>query len=161
MMIWGAFVLLSLLALGGALGVVWARKVVHSVLFLILSFLGVAGLYVLLAAPFLAVVQVLIYVGAVAVLILFTVMITRRPGQPEDRGWTSLRWPAALVVGLGTVGLGWLLWRTPWSGSSLAEAPTVADLGTMLVSQYALPFELASIVLLVALLGAAMIARGE
>ena len=73
-----SFVVVAAVTLGGALGVVLARTVFASGLFLILSFLGVAGIYVLLEAPFLAATQVLIYVGAVAVLILFAIMLTRR-----------------------------------------------------------------------------------
>jgi len=154
------FVLLSLVTLGGALGVVLARNILHSALFLILSFFGVAGLYVLLEAPFLAAVQVFIYIGAVAVLILFAIMLTRGLTGVGIRQ-VNEQWGLAGLVSLVLfVTLVFLFWGIEWrvAGGSIVTA-SIADLGEALVTTYALPFEVAAALLLVSLVGAIIIAR--
>ncbi len=154
------FLALALLTLGAAVGVVIARSVFVSALFLILSFVGVTGIYVLLEAPFLAGVQLLIYVGAVAVLIIFAVMLTRNV-MTEEAPFLNRQWgcgasiAAVLFVLLVLAG-----YMANWRVSSEAPpADTIAALGKELLSTYVLPFEIASVVLLVALIGAIVIAR--
>jgi len=156
------FLAIALLALVGAVGVVVARSVFVSALFLILSFVGVAGIYVLLGAPFLAGVQLLIYVGAVAVLIIFAVMLTRNV-MSEETPFLNRQWgiggfiAVALFVLLALVGF-----LADWNISSAAPPQdAVSELGKALLSTYVLPFEVASVVLLVALIGAIVIAREE
>jgi NADH-quinone oxidoreductase subunit J len=154
------FLLLSVVTLGGALGVVLARNVFHSALFLILSFFGVAGIYVLLEAPFLAAVQVFIYIGAVAVLILFAIMLTRQLGGLRVRQ-VNEQWGLAGFISLVLfVTLAFLFWGIEWQ---VAEGSTVtssiADLGEALLTTYVLPFEVAAVLLLVSLVGAVIIAR--
>ncbi|MFN8481537.1 MAG: NADH-quinone oxidoreductase subunit J [Anaerolineae bacterium] len=156
-----SFVVVAAVTLGGALGVVLARTVFASGLFLILSFLGVAGIYVLLEAPFLAATQVLIYVGAVAVLILFAIMLTRRvmSGRTQDNRMNN-QWVAAAAV---AVLLFLLLVSTTFQQWNLSqESPpvdSVAALGAAFLGPYILPFEIVSVLLLAALIGSIVIAR--
>jgi NADH-quinone oxidoreductase subunit J len=157
-----AFAALATLTLVGALGVVFARSVFVSALFLILSFVGVSGIYVLLEAPFLAGVQLLIYVGAVAVLIIFAVMLTRDV-MAKDVPFINRQWGIGGTVTFVLLLLLILLgFQTNWL---ISDAPpledTIAGLGEALLGPYVLPFEIASVVLLVALIGAIVIAREE
>ncbi len=145
--------------------VVTTRNLVHSALWLVVSLFGVAVLFVLLNAGFLAVAQVVIYIGAIAILFIFAVMLTRRlmqdTGPQTNSGWLL----AAVVSGLLFVGLVWMV--SSWSGFQ-SEAPALAagadpirDLGISLVSPtaYLIPFEVASVLLLAALIGAIVVAR--
>jgi NADH:ubiquinone oxidoreductase subunit 6 (subunit J) len=117
-----AFLVLALVAFGGAIGVVAARSVFTSALALVLSLLGVAGLYVLLDAGFIAVVQILIYVGAISVLILFAVMLT--PHLMEDVRLLSGQWALGLCIALITFGfLGMLAYGTDWPIASDPAQP--------------------------------------
>ncbi len=157
------FLILSAVTLGSALAVVTQRNLFHAALFLILSFFGVAGLYVLLDAAFLAGIQVLIYIGAIAILIIFAVMLTRqvmRPVEPQ----VNLQW--AWAAGFSFVFLALVVWvtlRIPWPEqvSIPVTAESITRLGQALVDpqQYVLPFEVASVLLLVALIGSVAIAR--
>jgi len=189
------FLVLAGVTLGAALGVVTARSVFVSALWLVLSFLGIAGLYVLLDTGFLAVIQVLIYVGAISVLILFAIMLTRNIMVGERA--TNNQWAMGLALALALFGtLAAVGHQADWrlndaavvpaagglvlTGDSLAEratvpgalviqdeagAPTVAasgniaTLGRAFMSDYLLAFEVAAVILLVALLGAIVIAR--
>lgn len=160
LLVQAVFVLLGVVTLGGALGVVLARNIFHSALFLILSFLGVAGIYVLLEAPFLAAVQVFIYIGAVAVLIIFAIMLTRRlPGAGIRQ--VNNQWGVAGFVSLVLfAALAFLLWGVGWQiAEGVPAATSVADLGKALLTDYVLPFEVAAVLLLVSLVGAIIIAR--
>src|SRR5260370_12378910 len=93
-----AFWVLSALTLGSALMIAFVRDLIHAVLFLVLSFMGVAGLYITLSADFVAVVQVLIYVGAISVLMLFATLLT--PRSDRDNGPVSFSAPVAVAAGL-------------------------------------------------------------
>ena len=157
------FLFLTGIALGGALGVVLSRNLFHSALFLVLSFAGVVGYYVLLDAGFLAAVQLLIYIGAIAILILFAVMLTRglmaRQQTQRNQQWLI----AALVAGLTFVVLAVVLWQVDWpfaSEQALASpSVSISQLGQDLLGPYVIPFEVASVLLLVALIGAVILAR--
>ena len=156
------FYLIAALAVGGALGVVLAKNAVYAALFLILALLAVAGVYILLGSEFLALVQVLIYAGAITVLLLFALMLTRTADVPESM--TGAQWPIAVVVSML---LGGLLIATvttsDWPGDADGTITRVLfeDLGAALFTQWAVPFEIASLVLFVALVGAIVIAREE
>lgn len=145
----------------GGLGVVLARNVVHSALFLILALISVAGIFILLAAEFLAIVQVLIYGGAVTILILFAMMLTRVRDMPAALDGPQKPF-AALAAGsfLGVAIVAIL--STDWPGQT-KEVNVVAfeDIGNALFTTWAVPFEIASLVLTVALLGAIILARSE
>ncbi len=167
---WLAFGILTLITVGGALAVVIDRNIFHSALWLLVSLFGVAGLFVLLNAPFLAAVQVLVYMGAIVILIIFAVMLTRRlMGITESVN--SQWWIGALVSIVAFLVIALVLAQAG-SGSAplLARDPiatlsnrTVADFGAALVdpAQYALPFELASLLLTGAMIGAIVIARED
>lgn len=162
-----AFFLVSLLAVGGALGVVLSRNLIHGALFLIVSLFGGAGLFVLLSAPFLAAVQVLVYIGAIAILVIFAVMLTRSMTSMREV-FNSQWWVSAavgvLLFGLLVVGV---VLPVFGPGSAIAAQPTTdltattTDLGIALVSGngYVLPFEVASLLLTAAMIGAIVIAR--
>ncbi len=161
MVIQVVFLLVSLFTLVSAFMVVTHRNLFISALFLVASFFGVAALYVLLEAEFLAVAQILIYIGAIATLIVFAIMLTR--GMMSGR--TSPHNDQAVWAGLGSIVLGLLLlylvvYRAHWPVVKKAvPADTIARLGSALVGHYLIPFELASVLLLAALIGAVLIAR--
>jgi NADH-quinone oxidoreductase subunit J len=154
------FIILSVITLGAALAVVTSKNLFHSALFLILSFVGVAGLYVLLEAGFLAAVQILVYVGAISILIIFAIMLTRRL-MAKDLVQRNAQWGiSGLVALLLFAVLGFVLLRVNWP---VVEAEisreSISILGQELMNTYALPFEVASVLLLVALVGSIIIAR--
>jgi NADH-quinone oxidoreductase subunit J len=155
-----AFILTAIITLGSAVLVVSSRKLIHSALWLILSLFGVAILFALLEAGFFAVVQVIIYIGAIAILVLFAIMLTRKAMEDTGPQVTRSFWLAALVSAVVFGVLVWLL--SGWQGfNTLApelasNAVTTATLGMALVSPngFMLPFEVASVLLLAALVGA-------
>lgn len=158
----GIFYLVAALAVAGGLGVVFMRNTVYAALFLIMALLAVAGIYILLASEFLALVQVLIYGGAVTVLLLFALMLTRTDDVPEEM--VGAQWPIAAFTSLLLVGL--LIATvatTNWPGDADGMITRIPfeDLGAALFRQWAVPFEVASLVLLVALVGAIVLAQQE
>lgn len=155
------FYVIAALAVAGGLGVVLGRSTVYAALFLILNLLAVAGIYILLASEFLALVQVLIYGGAVTVLLLFALMLTREVDLPETM--VGAQWPIAALASAVLAGLLVATGaRTEWPGDAgqITRVP-FNDLGDLLFRQWAVPFEVASLVLLVALVGAVVLARQE
>jgi NADH-quinone oxidoreductase subunit J len=154
------FIIFSLVTLGAALAVVTSKNLFHSALFLILSFVGVASFYVLLEAPFLAAVQVLVYVGAIAILIVFAIMLTRRL-MAKDLVQRNAQWGwSALGAVLLFVALGLILLQVNWPVVEAAvPEETISILGQDLMGTYLVPFEVASVLLLVALVGSIIIAR--
>jgi len=156
------FYLIAALAVGGALGVVLIRSTVYAALFLTLALLAVAGVYILLASEFLALVQVLIYAGAVTVLLLFALMLTRIGDVPETmvgRQWPVAALVSALLAGILIAALTTSNW--PGDEDGLITRLPFEDVGDALFRQWAVPFEIASLVLLVALIGAIVLARQE
>jgi NADH-quinone oxidoreductase subunit J len=157
----GIFYLIAALAVGGALGVVLMRSAVYAALFLILALAAVAGFYILLASEFLALVQILIYGGAVTVLLLFALMLTRTGDLPE--AMVGAQWPVAGVASAVLAGLLVATFgTTDWPGD-VGQITTIPfeTLGDALFRRWAVPFELASLVLLIALIGAIILARQE
>ncbi len=149
------------LAVVGAIGVVSARNVVHSALLLVLSLVMVAGVFFVLQADFLGLVQILIYAGAVAVVVLFGLMLTKvgRETNALDNSQKPLALIAAAVF-LGT--LVYTIITTEWLHSSNAiQRIDAYAIGKSLFTTWAIPFEVASLVLLVALIGAVVIATGD
>jgi NADH-quinone oxidoreductase subunit J len=140
--------------------VVTSRNLLHSALWLIASFFGITGVFILLQAEFLAVVQVLIYIGAISMLIIFAIMLTRRimdPQQPRfNSQWGIVGGFAALLF----VGLAAVVTRVAWPvAAGEVPADAIAQLGVDFVGIYAVPFEVASVLLVVAMIGAIIIAR--
>ncbi len=158
------FLLFAAVILGSALMVVTTRNMIHAALWLIAALFGVAAVYALLNAGFLAVVQVVVYIGAIAILFIFAVMLTRREMRDKGPQLNKNWWMAALIGVVTFGGLFGLL--SNWAGFSktAAEIPAgldaVEQLGIALVSPdaYVLPFEVASILLLAALIGAVYVA---
>jgi len=153
------FVLVAATTLGAALMVVISRNLVHAALWLIAALFGVAVIYVLLNAGFLAVVQVVIYIGAIAILMIFALMLTRRAvrdvGPRYHRGWGwAFLLALAFFAGLASILAFWPGITTTLRENLPATDP-LKDLGTALVSPdaFVLPFELASVLLLAALVG--------
>jgi NADH-quinone oxidoreductase subunit J len=154
-----AFYVLSILTLVAAGGVMVSRNLLHAVLFLIVAFIGVAGFFVLLSAEFIAMAQIVIYVGAIAVLILFAIVLT--PRSVRDNSETAMVGPAILLgVALATVFL-FVIHDTTWSTGGTDAGLSVTALGRALLSTWVLPFEIASVLLTAALVGAIMLVRSE
>jgi NADH-quinone oxidoreductase subunit J len=158
-----AFLILAVLAGLGGLLVVTSRNIVHAALYLVVALASVAGIYLLLAAPFVAFVQVIIYVGAIVVLLLFGIMLTRAPVGRRLLDNTLRARAGALLVGVGLFAmLVWFLARA-WPHARIrSAAPTRTDvLGASIFHNYVLPFEAVSVLLLAALIGAIVLARRD
>jgi NADH:ubiquinone oxidoreductase subunit 6 (subunit J) len=165
-----AFLVVALLTVGTAVASVLARKVMQAVLLLGLSFFGIAGLYAVLGQDFLAVVQVLVYVGAVTTEFLFAIMLSDRQeisGGPAA-GAAGRVWALLLVVGFFGVMARDLagFWTAPGAPAGVAAgvaAPlhSASDVGRLLFGEFLAPFELTSVILLAAVIGALVLARGE
>lgn len=156
-----AFYAFALVTIVSASVVVFSRNVIYSAFALLFTFFGVAGLYVLLHADFLAVTQILIYVGGILVLMLFGVMLTSQVVSVDLKTGTLQTVPALIVTAIvgGTLaGLFYSTWKAV-PAPALGPETTTTPLGTLLMTWYLLPFEIASVILVVALIGAAMIAR--
>jgi NADH-quinone oxidoreductase subunit J len=164
-----AFYVLAAFILGFAVLVVTARNTVHCVLFLVANFLFVAALYVLLGAQFLAVIQILVYAGGIVVLYLFVVMLVnlKRPPEahkdPRRRSGLGFALAAIVLVQVGAIAV----WGARSARPPAAAAPAVPALGNteqigwLLYTDYLIPFEVASILLLVAMIGAIVLTKKE
>ncbi len=165
----GFYVLATLILVSGVL-VVTARNAVHSVMFLIGNLLCIAALYVLLRAEFLAVIQILVYVGGIVVLYLFVVMLVNLKRAPEAHsapqrlGKTGLILGGAVLAELAAI-LSYGIGRGGWTPAPVPAAAegmgNVERLGLMLYTDYLVPFEVASMLLLVAMVGAIVLAKRE
>lgn len=156
-----AFVVLSAMALGGAVLAVAVPNLFRATLGLMLSLVGVAGLFLIQRAEFLAVVQVMVYVGGVSVLIIFAVMLTERGRVAMEASINPrMAGAGALVAAVLGFSVALFVWRAPLAASPAAEV-TTRDLGMALLNRYLVPFEAVSLLLLAALIGALYIAREE
>lgn len=171
-----AFWILAIALVGSSLAVVLLPRIVHAALFLVVVFGTASGIYILLNAEFIAIVQILIYAGAVAILILFAIMLTQHSMSRTSNPFSGQWWLAGLICIILGAGLIYALGSSqmivgspdstfPLAGETGAGAGTVVRLGQLLYSpfaySYVLPFEIASVVLLVAIVGAIMIGREE
>jgi len=162
------FILSAALIIASALMVVTTRNLIHAALWLIATLFGVAVLYAVLEAGFLAVVQVVVYIGAIAIMFIFAVMLTRK--EMRDKGaQVNASWPAAALLALLTLG-GLLVTLSKWNGLSRLPAgiaggsdAVLSQLGVALTSPdlFVLPFEVASILLLAALIGSVYVAMNK
>ena len=154
-----AFALIAIFTLAGALAAACLRKLVHAALCLVLAFLGLAAFYFLLGAEFVGLVQVFVYVGAVAVLIVFTILLTRH----EDEDAPGFNWAGAVVALVVFGGLVWTILKT----SSVAipppalEALTVKRIGEVLMTNYVWPLQCVGMLLTAALIGALVLVMEE
>ena len=165
-----AFYVISALILGFAVLVVSTKNTVHAVLFLVMNFLAIAALYVLLTAQFLAAIQVLVYAGGIVVLYLFVVMLVNLKRPPEDHSAAQRRpWLGFGLAGVVLAQIGAIL---VWGGAGTPADPdtmqntdlalnNVERVGMLLYTDYLVPFELASMLLLVAMVGAIILAKRE
>lgn len=156
-----SFLFLAVVVIGSALAVVFIKNLVHSVLWLVVTLIGIAGIYAMLSAEFLAVVQILVYAGAVCIMVVFGVMLTRRGGTGRSSNPFNRQALGAGIVGLLALLVTVLLTAgTSWKVTK-AEVPadTVGNIAEILLSKYVIPFEVAAILLLVALFGAIVLAR--
>ena len=155
-----AFWVLAITTIGCALMVAAVRELIQAVLFLALAFVGVAGIYIVLSADFVAVVQVLIYAGAIAVLMTFAVMLT--PAADRKNSETAFQGPAAILAGLVLAVIVFVIFDTDWQISSRGAFPaTAASLGEAFLKPYVVPFEVASVLLMTAMIGAIVLAKEE
>ena len=155
------FLVVAGLTLACAFLVVTVRNLIHAALWLVATLFGIAVIFVLLDAGFMATVQVVLYIGAIAILIVFAVMLTRRVMQDVGSQSNANWWMGALVAIIFVVVISSLLWRTAWpalQGGDVGD--TVLALGRSLVdpNKYVIPFEVASIMLIIALIGSIFLA---
>ncbi|MFZ5596286.1 MAG: NADH-quinone oxidoreductase subunit J [Bacillota bacterium] len=155
-----AFYIISAIAVISALLVVFSRNIVHSVLWLAVCFVHLAGLYLTLNADFLAAVQIMVYAGAVCIMVLFGIMLIRRTNMNETNQFNRQTVAAGGVVALVVMLGGVLAYK---SGIVVPPGPvpenTVGNIATLLLSKYVIPFEVAALLLLVALVGAVFLAK--
>ena len=156
-MSWALFIVLAVFTLGGGLAVVVTRNVVQAALALLVSLIAVAGIYLTLYAEFLALVQVLIYGGAIVIVLVFAIMLTRSAEYPRTSD--NRQWPLAALAALGLLGVLVPSFLINAVRGTTPENAAFTDIGKSLFTTWAVPFEVASLVLLVALIGAIIIAR--
>ena len=150
------------ITIASAVMVVQSKQLLYSAIALLFTFVGVAGLYIFLWADFIAVVQVVVYVGGILVLIVFGIMLTNKITSVNISHTSVQRGIGATVV-LGILaGIGFMIINTPWYQVAATEpAQTTETIGRLLMMDYLLPFEVASLLLLGALIGATTLSRKE
>ena len=154
-----ALISIAVFTLAGALAAACLRKLIHAALCLVVAFLGLAAFYFLLGAEFVGLVQVFVYVGAVAVLIVFTILLTRR----EDEDAAGFNWGGVIVALAVFAGLAWSIFKTP---SLSVAAPgieplTVKQIGEVLMTSYVWPLQCVGLLLTAALIGALVLVMEE
>ena len=161
------FLILALIAIATALGMLMSRNAVYSALFLVLNFVTVAVFYLLLGAPFIAMSQITVYAGAIMVLFLFVIMLLGAEKLIGEFEWRRITLPVSLAFILVAEATYLLVTKARPAGDVLAPADTVntidnlQQLGNVLFNQYLLPFEVTSILLLVAIVGAIVLTKKE
>jgi NADH-quinone oxidoreductase subunit J len=154
-----AFIVISIVTLAGALAAALLSRLIHAALCLVVAFFGIAAFYFLLGAEFVGLVQIFVYVGAVAVLIVFTILLTRRDAD-SDR---TFNWSGVVVAVAVFGGLVWAILGTPSpAGTAPAVEPlTVRRIGEVLMTDYVWPLQCVGLVLTAALLGALVLVMEE
>lgn len=156
------FYLLAAVTVVSALGVAFSNNIFYSAIALMGTLIGMAGLYLMLAADFVAVVQIFVYVGGILVLTLFAINLTSRIGDVSVSNRSLGRLPSLAVLGAVAVVMLRAVVNGGWNLVDVREAvPTITSLGNGFLTDYILPFELASLVLLAALVGAVVLSRKE
>ncbi len=158
---WFFFLLFGIAALVGSIGVILSRNAVHSALFLLLNFVATAMLFLLLGAQFLAMAQILVYAGAIVVMFIFVIMLIGYDTVDDfvARERPALRTAAVALVVIFLAGIVYATWVKPWASAvGTPEFGSVEQVGTLLFQEYLLPFELASVILLAAMIGAIILA---
>jgi NADH-quinone oxidoreductase subunit J len=157
-----AFLITALLTVAGALAAALLKNLVHCALSLTITFAGLALLYLQLDAQFAGFSQILVYIGAVAILVVFAILLTRASGSLAERNY-SPGWLLGLVISAGVFALlAWAVTRSlPAAAASAAPAVTIKTIGYALMSDYVLPLEIVAVLLTVALIGAVIVAMPE
>ncbi|MBM4157579.1 MAG: NADH-quinone oxidoreductase subunit J [Ignavibacteria bacterium] len=155
------FYLFALVTIVSAFIVVFSKNIVHSAVALFFTLFSVSGFYVLLRADFIALTQILVYIGGILVLIIFGIMLTNKVTGAELKTRNLHFIPSVVVTGIITGMIIFLLLSTDWNPVKDPFSPnsTIKQIGFKLLGDYLLPFEIASVILLVALIGSAMYAR--
>lgn len=157
-----AFVLISILTIAGALAAVMLRPLIHAVLCLVVAFVGVAAFFFLLGVEFVGLVQVLVYVGAVAVLVVFTVLLTRG----KEQGWLSSKgaifnWRSLGAALIAFLPLLWVVRQNEIPNTAPGNTLTVLQIGQSLMADYVWPLEMTGLLLTAALIGALILVMEE
>ena len=154
-----AFLVIAIITLSGALAAATLRKLIHAALCLVIAFVGVAAYFFLLGAEFVGLVQVFVYVGAVAVLIVFTILLTRR----EANGTRGINWGGAIVALAVFGGLLWTILKTKLLAipAPQIEPLTVKRIGDVLMTDFVWPLQCVGLVLTAALIGALVLVMEE
>jgi NAD(P)H-quinone oxidoreductase subunit 6 len=156
------FYVLSAVAMVSAAGVAFARSVIYAALALLACLLAMGALYIYLQADYVAITQLLVYVGGVLVLILFAVMLTSQISDKSQSNPSTGVLPGLVLLGALLLMLGFVATKTPWKTTTpVVMESTAATLGNVFLREYLLPFEVASLVLLATLIGAVVVARKE
>ena len=162
-----SFLVLALIAIATAVGMLTSRNAVYSALFLVLNFITVAVFYLLLGAPFIAMAQITVYAGAIMVLFLFVIMLLGAESISGEFNWRKAMFPGALALSLAVEAAYLLMARARPMGeiappeAAINTIDNLRALGESLFSQYLLPFEVTSILLLVAMVGAIVLTQKE
>ena len=157
-----AFAIMAVTMLVSAVRMVTTRNVVHAALYLVIVLAGAAGIFILLGAEFVGVTQVMVYIGAIVVLFLFGIMLTKGSFGDDDGVDGERRSMAAMVGALVLAVMAAALIDTSRDAElSRAQPSLTADIGDLIFSQYIVPFEAISVLLLAALIGAIVVARGD
>ena len=158
-----AFYVLSAITIVSALAVFFLRNLVHAIVLLVLAFLGMAGLFLTLSADFIAISQILIYAGAISVLLVFAVMLTPLGSRDNANSlYINIGAPVGFLISLL---IGFMAWNTSWNELSSSEikgrdfADTIREIGNQLLDKHLLSFEVASVLLLFALVGAIILVK--
>ncbi len=154
-----AFLIIAIVILAGALAAATLPKLIHSALCLVVAFIGLAAFFFLLGAEFVGLVQIFVYVGAVAVLIVFTILLTR----PADEKPERFKWGGVLIAMAVFGALAWAIIQTPLSASAAPaiDALTVKRIGEVLMTDYVWPLQCVGVLLTAALLGALVLVMEE
>jgi len=156
------FYVLAVLTVGSSAIVAFSRNIVHSSFALLGAFMGVVGIYVMLAADFVAMVQLLVYVGGILVLTIFAVMLTQGIADVTVSNRAVGLVPAVIIAAIAGGVMAYAVERTHWHvAAAVTPQPTTYGIGNAFLGDYVLPFEVASLVLLAALIGAIVISRHE
>jgi NADH-quinone oxidoreductase subunit J len=155
------FVLFAAVMLGSALLVVMLRDIIRSGLAMMVSFGALAGIYVLLGSPIMAAAQVLVYIGAISVLVLFAIMLTQTKSGPARLVFQTQWWAAAIAAVAIVVVLTAVVAATDWHATAERASATTEAVARLLFDQYTLPFEAVSVLLLAAVIGGVFLAKRD
>lgn len=155
------FFVFAVTAIGAAIAMIFQRNPVYSCLWLVTAFFALAGLYVLLGSPFIAAIQIIVYAGAIMVLFLFVIMLLNLASEERERPKRPKFLPFAVALGVMLLlELGWLFKHAPAAAlPPFGGETTVEEIGTKLFTDYLYPFELSSVLILAAIIGAVMLAK--